>query len=273
VAGLIIANLSFVLAVPLLARLTATRLGEAAGRNAAMLLCLGPFSFFFNAVYSESLFLLLVLVALTLAGGRRWAWAAVAAGLASGTRLAGLALTPALLVQARRNRADREDVALIGLLAPGGAILYFFFSSITFGDPFAYFRAQANWGGWQEHVRYYVDLILGQPGEALSGDPRHLIILLNLAVAVVALALLPFVWGRLDRAVAIFTTLLVVGHSLLTWVSLGRYLLPAVGLYMIGGLILSSPRLAGWPRDLLLAASTLLLAVLTVLFAHGFWVV
>ena len=145
VAGLIIANLAFLLAAPLLARLTASRFGEAAGRNAAMLLCLSPLSFFFSAGYSESLFLLLALASLSLAGGRRWAWAAVAAGLASGTRLAGLALTPALLVQAHRNRADREELALIALVAPGGAVLYFFYSAITFGDPFAYFRAQATW--------------------------------------------------------------------------------------------------------------------------------
>jgi hypothetical protein len=273
VAGLVIANLAFLVAAPLLANLTATRFGESAGRNAALVLCLSPFSFFFSAVYSESLFLLLALVALTFAQRRRWAWAAIAAGLASGTRLAGLALTPALLVQARRNQADREDLALIGLMAPGGAVLYFFYGSFAFGDPFAYLKAQATWGGWGDHVGYYVSLFITRPAEALGGDPRHLIILLNLAIAAVAVALLPRVWRQLDPAVAVFTVLIVVGHILVTWVSLGRYLLPAVGLYMVGGALLSQPRLAGWPRDLFLAGSALVLAVLTVLFAHGFWVV
>jgi hypothetical protein len=272
-AGLVIANVAFLIAAPLLANLTASRFGESAGRNAALLLCLGPFSFYFSAAYSESLFLLLALVALSFAQRRNWAWAAIAAGLASGTRLAGLALTPALLVQARRNRADREDMALIGLIAPGGAVLYFFYSSFAFGDPFAYLKAQATWGGWGDHVGYYLLLLLRQPAEALGGDPRHLIIVLNLAVAAVAVALLPRVWRQLDPAVAIFTVLIVVGHLLLTWVSLGRYLLPAVGLYVVGGALLSQPRLSGWPRDLVLATSSLVLAVLTVLFAHGFWIV
>ena len=81
------------------------------------------------------------------------------------------------------------------------------------------------------------------------------------------------VWRRLDPGTALFTTLLVAGQAAVTWVSLGRYLMPAYGVFLVAGLLLTTPRFAGWPRDLVLVGGSLLLSVLAVLFAHGFWVV
>ena len=120
---------------------------------------------------------------------------------------------------------------------------------------------------------FYAELFARQPREALGGDPGHLVILLNLALAVIFLAALPTVWRTLDPGLAAFTTLLIVVQSAFTWVSLGRYLLPAVGVYLIAGAILTRSRWSGWPRDTLIVGSTLLLAVLAVLYAHGYWVV
>jgi len=271
-AGLVLANVCFFLAVPLLARFGTRQSSHAVGRTAAILLGIAPFAFFFNAGYSESLFLLLALLALSLAGGRHWWWAGLAAGLASGTRLVGLALTPALLLLAFRRGARGADLAAVGLLAPSGTIAFATYTGIAFGDPLAYLHAQGTWGGWQEHVRFYAELFWRQPREALATEPRHLFIMLNLAVALVSVLLLPLVWRRLDPATALFTTL-IVAQAGVTWVSLGRYLLPAVGIYLVAAQLLEGPRLAGWARDGVVIASSLLLALLAVLYAHGYWVV
>lgn len=272
-AGIAIANLCFLLAVPLLARFAAWQSTPDAGRNAALLLCVAPLGFFFNAAYSESLFLLLCVVSLDTANRGRWWPAAVAAGLASGTRLVGLALLPALLLLAWRRSASRFERSGIALLAPMGAVAYAVYTGWAFGDPLAYFHAQATWGGWQEHVRFYAELFLRHPREALGGDPRHLVILLNLGLGVISLALLPRVWRQVDPGTALFTTLLLVVQAAATWVSLGRYLLPSIGIYLVAGALLTQPRWAGWPRDIVIVGSSLLLAWLAVLFAHGFWVV
>ena len=101
-------------------------------------------------------------------------------------------------------------------------------------DLFAYFSAQSEWGGWTEHVRFYAELFFTRPREALGGDPRHLVILLNVAALLISLALLPIVWRRLDPGTALFTTLLVVVQGMVTWVSLGRYLMPAFGVFIAG---------------------------------------
>jgi hypothetical protein len=37
--------------------------------------------------------------------------------------------------------------------------------------------------------------------------------------------------------------------------------------------LLTHPRLAGWPRDAIVTSSALLLSLLTVLYAHGFWAI
>lgn len=273
VAGILISNACFLAAIALLTLLGAMLVGERAALEGVLLLCVAPFSLFFGAVYTESLFLLLVAAALLFGNRGRWRTAGIAAGLGSATRLVGLLIGPALLVLAYRRGARPRDLAAIALLSPSGLVAFFAYLWWTFDDPFAYFDAQSEWGGWDEHVRFYADLFVTRPREALGGDPRHLIVLLNVALLLVFLALLPLCWRRLDPGTAALTTLLVVVQGATTWVSLGRYLLPAVGVFFAGGWLLARPRLAGWPRDAVVTGSAILLAALTVLYAHGFWVV
>ncbi|MEJ7763328.1 MAG: mannosyltransferase family protein [Thermomicrobiales bacterium] len=273
VAGIVVANVSFLLAVPLFARLAADHVGEKAARQSVALLCLAPLGFFFNAAYSESLFLALAAGSLLAARrDRRWL-AAGLAGLASGSRLFGLALAPALLLGAWRRGASRRDLLATAILSPLGALLTTLYLWVETGTAFAYFRAQATWGGWDDHVRAYAILFARHPGETFMGDPRHLIIILNVLLGIVALAALPSVWRRLDPSTALFTTLIVVVHAGFTWVSLGRYLLPAIGVWVVLGELVTRPRWRGWPRDVAFVTSAILLTLMTVLFSHGFWVV
>lgn len=272
-SGIAISAGCFFAAIPLLFRLARETAGDEAAMNAVVLLCLAPFGFYFTAAYSESLFLLLSLASLVLARSGRWRAAACVAGLASGSRLVALALTPALLLLAHRRGAAKRTLVEIAVLGPSGLLLFFAYCWRRFDDPLAYFHAQATWGGWSEHVRFYAELFARHPKEALSGDPRHLVIVLNVALALLFIAALPAVWRRLDPATALFTTLLIVVQGSFTWVSLGRYLLPAVGVYLVAGQWLAHPRWRGWPRDALLLCLAMTLSVLTVLYAHGFWVI
>jgi hypothetical protein len=272
-AGILISNVCFVFAIALLARFASEIAGEQAALNAVLLFLVAPFSFFFNAAYSESLFFLLALLSLWLGRQERWWTAALVAGLGSATRLIGLAIAPALLYLAYRRGAKPRDLLVVALLSPAGLVLYFLYCAIEHDDLFAYFTAQSEWGGWTEHVRFYAELFVTRPRDAIGGDPRHLIILLNVGLLVVFLAFLPMVWRRLDPGTALFTTLLVVVQGAVTWVSLGRYLMPAFGVFIVAGIFMTRPRFAGWPRDAIVVSSALLLAFLTVLYAHGFWVV
>ncbi|MGH2535278.1 MAG: mannosyltransferase family protein [Thermomicrobiales bacterium] len=272
-AGLVVANICFFVAVAFLARLAADHFGAEAGKNAALLLCVAPLSFFFNAAYTESLFLVLSLASLTAASRGRWWWAAAIAGIVTGTRLVGLALPAALLFFAWRRRTSFRDLIAICLISPLGIAAFFAYTWLAHDNLFAYFDAQSTWGGWDEHVRFYADLFLTRPNEALRGDPRHLIIIFNVALAALYLAFVPAIWRRLNPGIALFSILLIVIQTAFTWVSLGRYLLPAVGLYLVVGLLLTQTRYPPWVRDAVVIASTILMAALAVLYGHGFWVV
>jgi hypothetical protein len=273
IAGIVISNLCFLAAVAVMAVLGTRLVGERAAREAVLLLCVAPFSFFFGAVYTESLFLLLVMLSLWFGQRGQWWAAGASAGLASATRLVGLLVGPALLWLAYKRKARWRDLAVVAVLSPSGLVAFFLYLWVKFDDLFAYFAAQSEWGGWSEHVRFYAELFVKHPREALGGDPRHLVILINVGILAIFVALLPLCWKRLDPGTALLTTLLVVVQGVTTWVSLGRYLMPAIGIFFVGGCLLTQPRLAGWPRDAIVVSSAVLMSLLTVLFAHGFWVV
>jgi hypothetical protein len=273
VAGIVIANVCFLIAVALLAKLSGRILSGHTAVYPVMLLCLMPYSFFLNAAYSESLFLVIVLAALLLALDGKWLPAGVIAAFASLTRLAGLALAPALLWGAWKDGVRGWRLLATSLLPFAGFASYCLYTAIWHDDPVAYFTAQQDWGGWDEHVRFYAELFFRHPKEALTGDPRHLIIVLNLALGIVFLGLLPLVWKRLPPAIAMFTVVTVIAHLAVTWVSLGRDLLPSIGIYLVLGAIVASPRWSGWARDALFAVLAIVLTTLTLLFSRGFWVV
>ncbi|MEZ4504839.1 MAG: mannosyltransferase family protein [Thermomicrobiales bacterium] len=259
VAGIALANICFVIAVALFARLSGRILSGHTAVYPVMLLCLMPYSFFLNAAYSESLFLVIVLVSLVLAMDGKWLGAGAIAALASLTRLAGLALAPALFWGAWKDGVRGWRLIATGLL-PSAASPPTRYTQRSGTTMLAYFTAQEHWGGWDEHVRFYAELFVRSPGEAIGGDPRHLVIVLNLIVGLVFLALLPLAWKRLPPAIAMFTVVTVIAHLLVTWVSLGRYLLPSIGIYLVLGAIVASPRWSGWARDALFACLATLLA-------------
>ena len=273
VAGWIIALACFLGGVALFARLAAELLPEVTARLATTLLIISPFGLFFTAVYTESLFLLQGTLAALLARRERWWLAALVAGTAAGTRLVGISVAAALLVAAWRRRARLVELAGIAVVGTSGFWGFLLYTWWRFDDPLAYFETQKRWGGWSEHVWFYVELFTTRPREALGGDPRHLVIILNVALALVALALLPIVRRVADPATFTLTALLVIGQTAITWVSLGRYLTPAFGLYLGGAALLGRTQCPGWLRDAVVIGSALLLATLTLLYTHGFWVI
>jgi len=272
-SGMVVSNAAFLLAVALFAVLASELLETRAAQTAVLLLVVSPFGLFFDAVYTESLFLLQIVGALLLARHGRWALAGLLAGTASGTRLVGVALTAALLVGAWSKRVGLGTLAVIAGTGASGMAGFFAYTWWRVGDPLAYFQTQERWGGWDEHVWFYVELFATRPREALGGDPRHLVILANVALALLFVALLPVVRRVSDASTTTLTVLLVVGQLAITWVSLGRYVTPAVGVYLAGGALLVHPRCPPWLRDGLIVASAIALAALTLLHTHGFWVI
>ncbi|MGB2875871.1 MAG: mannosyltransferase family protein [Gaiellaceae bacterium] len=128
----------------LLHRLAEERLGAEGARRAVLYLAVFPFALFLQAVYSESLYLLLTLAAFALAERRRFAAAGGVAGLALLTRPAGVALLPALALLGWRERRRLRALASLAV-APLIFAAYPLYLWLAEGDPWAFVHAQRIW--------------------------------------------------------------------------------------------------------------------------------
>jgi hypothetical protein len=147
-AGIVISLACALAAFVLLYRLAEDRLGAEGARRAVLYLAVFPLALFLGAVYSESLYLLLAIAAFLLAERGRWLGAGLVTGLAILTRIAGVALLPALAVMAWR-RPDRWRALASLCVAPLVFSVYPLYLGIERGDAFAFARSQ---GFWNRHV-------------------------------------------------------------------------------------------------------------------------
>jgi hypothetical protein len=143
-AGLVVSLLAGAASFVLLYQLAERRLGADGGRRSVLYLALFPMALFFQAVYSESLFLFFVLAAFVLAERNSFTAAGLVTGLAILTRAAGLALLPALAILAWRNRDRVRALGGLALAIPVAAI-YPLVLWQQLDDPFAFTDAQDRW--------------------------------------------------------------------------------------------------------------------------------
>jgi len=273
-AGILVSNLAFLAALLLLHRMVSARFGTEAAGRCVVLLAVFPFSFYFSAVYSESLFLLLAVASLYLAERGRWGGASLCALLCGATRAPGVALAPALgLLYLDRIRFDvrrvRPDVLWLGLSVLG-PFLFYAYLAVEFGDPWLAFTATRVAGWWQggfslkpveRAVRSMRSL------ENLRTGQFPVVYNLNLLAAAVGLITLVAVFRRQPLAWSTFA-LLIVAAGVLQPGGWGRYVLPAFPLFLAWAIGLESR----WAFAGAVALSTLLLALLTILYTHWYWV-
>ena len=106
--GILVSWLAFVAAMVILYRLAALDLPRRRAERAVLLTAIFPFSFFFGAVYTESTFLLFTLLAFYGFRTRRWALGGIAGAIATGTRVTGIMMWPALAWIAWRSAAPTK---------------------------------------------------------------------------------------------------------------------------------------------------------------------
>lgn len=143
-AGWTVSLISFFGALLIFHQLVKMDFGEKIARRAIITLLIFPTSFFFTMVYSESLFLLLVLAGFYLVRTNRWGMAALVGMLASATSLAGVFLVPAFLPVWWREK--RIANLIFFLIIPLGLLIYMRFLSINYGDPLLFAHVQPYFG-------------------------------------------------------------------------------------------------------------------------------
>ena len=143
-AGILVSLAASLASFLLLYRLAEERLGADGARRAVLYLAVFPFALFLQAVYSESLYLLLTLAAFMLAERRQFPAAGAAAGLALLTRPTAAALLPALALLAWHERARVRALASLAI-APLLFAAYPLYLWIAEDDPWQFLHAQRLW--------------------------------------------------------------------------------------------------------------------------------
>ena len=283
-AGILVSLAAAAASAWLLLRIARRHLPEESAQTSVLLLALYPAAFVFTAVYSDSLFLLFVLVAVDAAERGRAVAAGVAAALAVDTRLLGLALIPTLLLLLRRK------AGVLVVLLPAVAIgLWLFYLHLHFGDALASSHAEDRYWlrkpfslHWIWHEFRNVPGALSQVTLHLPADgvyPRYVHTaaadLYDFAFLVLGAWLTWVAWKRLGRAFGLYSllTLLIVVVTPTTWrplLSMPRFLLADFPVFLaLAALLEGRPR----ARELVFAGSAALGAVLAVAFSRGVLVV
>lgn len=293
VAGLVVSLVCSLAAFALLYRLAALKLGADGARRTVLYLAVFPMTLFLQAVYSESLFLLLCVAAFYLAESRRWLPAGVAVGFALLTRLWGVALLPSLVLMAWR-APDRKRALASLLPAPLLFVAYPLWLDAKTGDGFAFAHAQELWhrrishagpfGGLWDGLRAgwagVQQLATGSRTHAYwsgapDAEPFHAaaVNLGSLAFLALFLVLAVVAWRRLGAAYGLFAVVslaipLSVPSSRWPLLSLPRFGLVIFPLFLALAVIGRRPR----AHTAIVTVSALLLGVVTVQWALWQWV-
>ena len=289
VAGVAISLAGGAVAAWVLAQIARAVLGVRGAHDTVLYFALYPVGFVLTSLYSEGLFLALATGSFLAAMRGRPLLAGVLGGFATGTRLIGLALLPALALLLWRGRDRRSLLRLAPLLLlPAAVGLYALYLDSTLGDPWAFTSAQADWNreasllgpvdGVRDAVlsagrgaRDLLDLPAGGPGNEQRVGLWNLSHLLLLGVAV---WLTWVAWTHLGAAFGAYSAgTLVIALSApaegFPLVSLPRFLLADFPLFLaLASLTLDRPR----ARDAVLVAFAALGAAAAAAFARGIWV-
>jgi len=292
-AGILISLAAALGSFLLLHRIAEERLGADGARRAVLYLAFFPFALFLQAVYSESLYLLLTLAAFMLAERRRFLAAGAVTGLALLARPTGVALLPALALMAWQ---ERDRLRAVGSLAVAPVLFaaYPLYLWQAEGDPWAFLHAQRIWsrhlspagplGGIWDGLR------AGWAGveQLASGSHTHVywtavqdtdpiraatINLENLAFLVLFVALTVVAWRRFGAPYGLFAAVslaipLSVPSERWPLLSIPRFGLTIFPFFLALAVIGRRPR----AHTAILCVSSLLLGVAVVQWALWQWV-
>ena len=171
IAGVLLSNITFLFALGYLYTLTKLEFDEETASRTIFYFAAAPTAVFFSAMYTESLYLLLVIATFYYARIGGWGKAALAGLLAAATRNTGILLTAVIaleglhqagfrfwptnwqlkhihshLKQQFRHILAARNTLLISLFVPLGLIGYMAYLANTFGDPLGFIHVQETWG-------------------------------------------------------------------------------------------------------------------------------
>ncbi|MGF1481592.1 MAG: hypothetical protein ACFB4I_19265 [Cyanophyceae cyanobacterium] len=231
-AGIVISNVCLLVACYLLYRLVEMESDRPTARRSLKYLFLYPVAFIFSGVFTESLYLCLVLLCFYLSKRQHWLLAGIAGAFLSATRTLGVLIALPLLFEYGRSiefkpSKIRLDILFV-LLIPLGLMGFALYSYSVTGD-FLFFKTnQAAWG--REITNPLTALWIGLQRGLIESNPTRL---LEFGFSVAALLLLNVFITKIGWTYWLFSM-----YSLLIPLAAGinsmpRYTLPIFPLFIV----------------------------------------
>lgn len=274
--GLLLSNVSFLASLIVFRKLVKNEYGDKVARMAIISLLIFPTSFFFGAVYTESLFLLTILLSFYFVIRQKWLLSGIFGMLASVTRIQGVFLLPSFFLGHLKHKGRGLRVISIALI-PIGIFVYLYFLYQTTGNALAFYTDLKSFGQQREVGKFVLlPQVLWRYIKMLTSlkinSPIYLTISMEFLTAILGLILI--VWGFLKRLKPAYLVFALLSYILPTlsgsFSSLPRYILILFPLFIIMGIFLSKQRI--FVRTAVLSLLTVLLIIETMLFVRGYWV-
>jgi hypothetical protein len=282
-SGVFVSNIMFFLGMVGLYKIVKNEKNQAVAKLTIILLLIFPTSFYFGAIYTESLFFALSVWSLVYAIKRSFLPAAILAGLASGTRIIGIVLFIALVIEYFDIKFEwklpklkiKKDIVWL-LLAPLGLAIYMGYLYLKTGDPISFFSSISIFGAQRSNhlillpqVFYrYIFKILPNLNYDVFSVYFPAIMELAIGILFTVLSIVSFFKLRLSYAFYLTLGFLIPCLSG-SFSSLPRYVLvlfPAF--YLLSKYLVNKKFLC----FAILSISFILLVVSFSLYARGYWI-
>lgn len=243
---------------------------EKIARWAVIALAIFPTSYFFNAPYTESLFLFIFSLSFYFARREKWIGAGIVAGLGTVTRPFGFLLLPAILVEWYLSKKKKwTDLPIIIFPTFIAGLLYLYLNQSIFGNPFEFQKILAV--HWQKRLMSPLSSIYDSWHIALGWGLTNFVIMVGWAESLtisIAWLIIPFVYKYLRKSWTLFYMLSLLLFSSTSFIlSSPRYLLSIPPFFVLIALAQKSYLF----RLIWTFTSVALLFCLSILFARGQW--
>jgi len=271
-SALIVSNVSSIFAAVYLFKLAKLEFNDTVAEKAVLYLSIFPTAYFLSAIYTEGLFLALVIASVYYARVEKWFLAGFLSLFAALTRTAGLLLLPTLVVEYFHQKGWKPKKVDANLFWPGLALVGFLiYLGINFqvtGNFFTFMEIERT------HWYQYVNPLQGLdgawqwtfsatfPDNITVGGAQIIFAVFGLLIVITGF-LLRF---RLSYNVYMLLTW-VLSVSTAWWISIPRYLLAMFPMFILLG-FLARKRMLNY---VMVAVFTVALCFFTVLFVEGFW--
>jgi len=275
ISALLISHICFILSLAVFYKLLRIDYSDKVAKRAIIFVSLFPTSFYFLAAYTESLFLLLLLLSfyylrkVNLKEVGLWG-----IGL-SFSRIIGIFIVPSILLELKNNKTNINWKKIFWILLPSlGLLAYMFYLWVKFEDPFLFAHVQSGFGAGRETGKLvllyqviwrYVKMIFTVD----KNNPIYFTVWLEMLASLYAIGLL--IWGYIKKvrpSYLLFSFLSFLLPTLTgTFSSMPRYILVLFPIYIVLATIKNK-----YVRYLILSIHFILLFICTMLFTRGYWI-